>query len=422
MTTRNSRNLQAIDQSLADKADELLKIGQAAEGDDRELTDDENQAREDLRGEIVDLKERRETAARAVEIDAEIETLGRGLIGDRESKDLPKPPQSLGQQFVESENFKRTIDAGLTGKWSTGDVTLDGFAANFFEGTPTTPGPAGAAVAPDLRPGVVPILFQRLTVADLLASGVTNSNLVRYVEETVADGSATSSVAEGAAKPEVTLELDLIDEPVRKLAAFLPTSDEAMEDVAQLRSFLDARLSLFVRIEEEDQLLNKTGTGTDLNGLLNRVPAGNKNQTSSASAANAADHIFAAISKARDSFLEVDGIVINNDDWEGLRLLKDGNDNYIAGSPFSNAVGGQPTDYLWGKPVVVTAAMAAGTALVGAFKTAAQVYRKGSLTTEASNSHADFFQKNMTAIRAEERLALAVYRPEAFATADVGGS
>jgi hypothetical protein len=32
----------------------------------------------------------------------------------------------------------------------------------------------------------------------------------------------------------------------------------------------------------------------------------------------------------------------------------------------------------------------------------------------ASNSHSDFFKKNLTAIRAEERVALTVYRPEAF--------
>jgi HK97 family phage major capsid protein len=58
--------------------------------------------------------------------------------------------------------------------------------------------------------------------------------------------------------------------------------------------------------------------------------------------------------------------------------------------------------------------MTAGTALVGAFKTAAQIFRKGGVRVEASNSHADFFVKNLVAIRAEERLALAVYRPAAF--------
>lgn len=60
-----------------------------------------------------------------------------------------------------------------------------------------------------------------------------------------------------------------------------------------------------------------------------------------------------------------------------------------------------------------------GQVLVGAFKTAAQVFRKGGVSVEASNSHASYFTTNLVAIRAEERLALAVYRPAAFATVDI---
>jgi HK97 family phage major capsid protein len=57
-----------------------------------------------------------------------------------------------------------------------------------------------------------------------------------------------------------------------------------------------------------------------------------------------------------------------------------------------------------------------GTALIGAFKQGGQIFRRSGLTVEASNSHSTFFQENQTAIRAEERLALAVYRPGAFGT------
>ena len=71
---------------------------------------------------------------------------------------------------------------------------------------------------------------------------------------------------------------------------------------------------------------------------------------------------------------------------------------------------------LWGLPVALTSAIVAGTALVGAFKTASQIFRKGGLRVEASNCHASFFVENKIAIRAEERLALAVYRPSAFGT------
>jgi len=54
------------------------------------------------------------------------------------------------------------------------------------------------------------------------------------------------------------------------------------------------------------------------------------------------------------------------------------------------------------------------TVLVGSFQQASQFFRRGGLRVEASNSHQDFFIKNLTAIRAEERGALAVYREGAF--------
>src|SRR5205823_71880 len=100
-------------------------------------------------------------------------------------------------------------------------------------------------------------------------------------------------------------------------------------------------------------------------------------------------------------------------DWQNIQILKaTGTGNYLAGGPFTDPA----NQTLWGKRVVSTTAMTAGTALVGSFAQGGQIFRKGGLTVEASNSHADFFQRNQTAIRAEERLALAVYRPGAFGT------
>jgi HK97 family phage major capsid protein len=69
---------------------------------------------------------------------------------------------------------------------------------------------------------------------------------------------------------------------------------------------------------------------------------------------------------------------------------------------------------LWGKPVFLTTAVGAGTALVGSFGGAARLVRRGGVTVEATNSHDDHFLKNLTAIRAETREALCVFRPAAF--------
>jgi HK97 family phage major capsid protein len=64
--------------------------------------------------------------------------------------------------------------------------------------------------------------------------------------------------------------------------------------------------------------------------------------------------------------------------------------------------------------VVETQEVVDGTAILGAFRMGGQLFRKGGISVQASNAHADFFIKNMTAIRAETRVALAIYRPQAF--------
>jgi HK97 family phage major capsid protein len=99
--------------------------------------------------------------------------------------------------------------------------------------------------------------------------------------------------------------------------------------------------------------------------------------------------------------------VINPADWQSLRLSKDDNGQYYGGGPFTGAYGngGFSGDMLWGKPAVVTPSIAQGTALVGAFKTCAQVFRRGGITVEMTNSNEDDFLKNLVAIRAEERAA-----------------
>jgi HK97 family phage major capsid protein len=272
----------------------------------------------------------------------------------------------------------------------------------------------GALITPDYQPGIVDLLFQRLTVAQLMAQGNTGSNLVRYMQETLATNAA-AGVLEGADKPESSLEFNTVDASVKKIATFLPVTDEMLEDVPQLASYINSRLTLFVQMEEERQLLYGTG-GAALDGLFSFIPAANKGLRKAGANVTDADHVFRAISRVREGFLEPDGIVIHPNDWEGIVLQKDANLQYYGGGPFQSEAG--PT--LWGLRAVVTSAVTEGAPIIGAFGTAAQVYRKGGLTVEASNSHSDYFVKNKTAIRAEERLALAVYRPAACARAALG--
>ncbi len=334
--------------------------------------------------------------------------------------------KSFGRQFVESAGYKALVDGGgvsnKSGRWTTGGIELK---TALTEGTLATPGPGYAPVqTPTVLPGVTDIRFQPLTVADLFPGGTTTSPLLRYLVET-AITNAAATVAELGLKPESAITFAKVDEVLKKVATFLPISDEMLEDYDQIMSYLDARLTLFVQLQEEVQLLRGDGTGTNLVGLMNRVglapPVVKGNATPPAGSAtgiylspvsdNDMDAIYRQITQVRvTSFLEPETIVIDPGAWMNIQLSKNSQGIYYAGGPFMQTA----TPMLWAKPVVVTTAMVANTALVGAFAKASQVFRKGGITVEASNSHADFFQRNEVAIRAEERLILAVYRPGAF--------
>jgi HK97 family phage major capsid protein len=69
---------------------------------------------------------------------------------------------------------------------------------------------------------------------------------------------------------------------------------------------------------------------------------------------------------------------------------------------------------LWGKPIAISKSETPGIALVGAFNTAAQLFRRIGLLIEMTNANENDFIRNLLAIRAELRAALAVYSGNAF--------
>jgi HK97 family phage major capsid protein len=111
------------------------------------------------------------------------------------------------------------------------------------------------------------------------------------------------------------------------------------------------------------------------------------------------------------AFLPPDGIVIHPLDWQDIRLLRTADGIYIWGEPMDPG-----PERIWGLPAVVTTAMTQNTALVGAFQTASQTFRRADVTFAISSEHSDFFIRNQLMLRIEERLALVVYRPPAFCT------
>lgn len=257
------------------------------------------------------------------------------------------------------------------------------------------------------RPDIVPSAQLRITVSDLMASGTTDSNTLEYYEETTFTNAAAET-AENTAKPESTIDFTLRTDTVRKIATWIPISDEALNDNAQLRSYVENRLLYMVRQREESQLLVGNGTPPNIQGILNRSGI----QTQAKGADPTPDAFFKAFTKVQTTGdADPDGFVIHPDDWQDVRLLRTADGLYIFGNPNDEV-----QVRMWGYPGRVTTGITSGTGLVGAFRTYAQVFRRDGLRVVASTEHASYFIENKVALLAETRLALAVYRPAAFCT------
>lgn len=317
--------------------------------------------------------------------------------------------ESLGTQFAQVyAQWRRENRSGLP-KGAETTLLKDVSYETLFAATLTEDAASGGdLVVPDYRPGIIPGATRQLTIADLIAPGTTDSNLITYMVET-AYTNAADTVAEAATKPESTLTFDAVSDPVRKIAHWLPCTEEVLDDVPQLRSYIDARLRLGVQLAEDDQLLNGTTTAPDIVGIRNRTGlATDVVRTDPETNADALARQISALTVATG--IPPTGIVIHPTNWLTILLSKTDTGEYIGVGPFGRVVA--PT--LWNLPVAVSPVITAGTALVGAFRTAAQIFRKGGINVAITNSHQDYFIKNLVAIRAEERLALAVYRPGAF--------
>jgi len=308
-------------------------------------------------------------------------------------------PWHLKQMLQENKNYKSFRD-GLVRS-----VTMELPAADFKTLITLTTVNAQAD-----RRGLVNMALEDRTTADLMLQGQTDNNTVEYYEETTVTNSS-ATVAEGGTKPESALAWTLRTESVRKIATWIPATSEALADVSFLESQIRGRLAFMVQRTEEAQILNGDGSAPNLRGILNRSGI----QTQAKGADPTPDSIYKAMQLIRGAggsgFAEPTGVVLHPNDWTDIKLLRTADGMYIWGNPSDEG-----PDRIWGLPVRQTTAMTQNTGLVGAFRPYAEVLRREGITITLSTEHGTYFIENKVAILAEERLALAVYRPSAFCT------
>ncbi|HCG01104.1 MAG TPA: phage major capsid protein, partial [Chloroflexi bacterium] len=307
---------------LGNKAQEVLK--------DASLTNAEKKTRldayqADLKG-FSDTIALHEQAARLIG--------GAEAPAEAEVKAAPKgETRSFAKQVIESGAYKSMLSGahGATVEVKAAATIDEGIIPAFSGGA----GLAGQLVAPQLLPGIVPLKFQKLTVADLLAQGTTSSSSISYVIES-AFQDLTGVVLEKGAIPQLDLTLARRQDNVGKIANIAKPTVEMFQDAEQFKAYLENRMVFGIQRKEEDQLLNGTGTAPQVTGILQRSGLATAVVTAAGlTAVKAMEGIFNQITALRAvSFVEPDAIVIHPTDWQTIRLGKDSQGQYYGGGPF----------------------------------------------------------------------------------------
>ncbi len=311
---------------------------------------------------------------------------------------------SIGQQTIASQqlkDFSQSVQGGRRVSVPVKNVT-------------TSPDIATGIVEPQRLPGIDVMPKQRLFIRDLIAGGRTTSSAIFWVQQTGFTNAAAVIPQEGTAKPYSDIDFDTKITPVATIAHMFKASKQILDDFAQLESMIDAEMRYGLKFVEEREILFGTGASGHLEGIVPQASA--FDPAFEPADRTPIDDLRLAILQAQLARLPVDGFVVHFTDWAKIELTKDANGGYILANPLRIA---GPT--LWGRPVVETEVPEFESKfLAGAFKTAAQIFDREEANVVVSTENADDFEKNLISIRCEERLALAVKRPEAFVTGPFG--
>lgn len=336
-----------------------------------------------------------------------------------------KRARSLGAEFVELPTYqdwlKQVAPSGAIGRNTrltspplhfNGFKDLDQHAALQTGESSTS---AGAFVFTERYSGLTELGRRPLVIRDVITNLQTGSDAVEFVRITTETNAATP-VAEATAtaggsgvKPESDLAFEVVTTNVRTIANWIAATRRALSDASQLRGLIDAFLRYNLEEELEDQIVAGDGVGQNFTGILN---------TSGTQAQAWDTNILTTTRRARRKVRTVgrrqpNAYLLNPIDWETIDLLQDNEGRYIFGGPQR-----QGTPVLWGLPVIESEAVPEGTGLVADFRTCV-LWDREEANILVTDSHSDFFIRNMVAILAELRAAFGILKPNAIVEIDL---
>ena len=316
--------------------------------------------------------------------------------------------KSLGQRFIESDEFK-SIQGGRNGYTMNAPYQVKDIYSELPTGTPSQFG------TPQ-REGIVERAKRAARVRDLFAVQQTNTNMIEYFRVSGFTNNAAARAERNAgdtayvSSAQSSMTVVGVQAPVRTIAHFEVAHRNVLDDEPTLRGIIDSELLYGLRLVEDDQILNGDGTGSNLTGIRNTSGIQTLNWSAGTAGDSRIDAVRRGITKALLAYYEPTGVIVHPNDMEDIELTKDGENRHIM--VMSVSLGAEAR--LWRLPMVSSPAITEGKALVGSFGIGATLYDRMEGTIRIAEQHSDLFIRSAVAVLAEERIALAVKRPESF--------
>ncbi len=306
------------------------------------------------------------------------------------------------QQITEDGSYRAAAEQASRGmKVSRFDarVNVDGsIRAALTNGGNGNTGDTAYPTWSERRPGVYGPVIPAPRLLDVLPSRKTSSDAVEYIKLSVT-GDAAEQEHEGDPKAELDFEGDLETASIVTVAGWTTASKQVLGDAAGLQAAINRTINLKVLSRLENRIINGPGGQGKINGLLNQAPVFNPTI-----GVTPVDVIGEALTLLNTNGYQPNLVVINPlDFFKYIQIVKnEETGEYLFGDPTSpqGAV-------IWNTVVVPTPAMPNGRVLV-LDTSVTTVLDREQMSIAISNSHADYFIRNLVAILGELRAGLEV--------------
>jgi len=378
-------------QRLRQERDSLTQTATAlterAASDDRDLTDAEQAQMTTMQERCAVIDGQLTTYSEQLASQRAYAALRTALEGDQDQ--LPatfqtrQPRQvetrSPAEQFTDSEAFRN-----YRGRGSMEPVELELRAPTQVDTWPLTIPPHNFQA---------PTWTMSTPLLDVCGSETVSSNVVEWFSWPVPYPEA-GVVAEGAAKPEALYEPTPHTDSLETLAHWKPISRQALDDIPRIQSIIEGALRGGV-LRKMESLMAAAITGA----------VWTANTTTGAAGQALLEVIRIAYGEVQGrGYATPNAVLLNPADYAAMDI-----------STYYETNGGAVQQAgFWGMRAVPVPSLPAGSAYVGEFKTAATLFTRKSTAVYMTDSHADYFVKNLLVILAEGR-ALAALTEQAAA-------